>query len=408
MSMSLAKLLVLPTTMLTVAMSGASCGLLLVDDFQDGTTQGWTSGSANPNPPIWASGGPDGPGDGYLRIESNGLAGPGGNLVAFNTDQWSGDYAAAGVVAVRAELRNLGETDLVIRLLVEGSGGSFLTAAAASLPVGGEWQRVVWPTAALSGIADPGLVLSGVTKLRILHAPTPDDAEPLAGVLGVDDVTALSGDVCLDAGLARGELALCRVYCERLDCDQEPGPGRACDAIEARFERRNGQPPPCALDGDGDGWADDLDNCPDDPNPLQSDRDGDGIGDVCDNCPDDPNPNQTGDVCECPCFDGADIAELIDTLSDTTTYQDLVCFDERPDVKPLTFVSAVRIDSAPCGSASEDCSALAAEFTEDNACQYNPAAPADQVLVGEISEAQREACRGLILDEAEGAGLHCD
>ncbi len=38
----------------------------------------------------------------------------------------------------------------------------------------------------------------------------------------------------------------------------------------------------CALDADGDGLPDDVDNCPDNENPDQGDSDGDGIGDVCD------------------------------------------------------------------------------------------------------------------------------
>ena len=39
---------------------------------------------------------------------------------------------------------------------------------------------------------------------------------------------------------------------------------------------------PPKADGDGDGIADDCDNCPDDYNPDQADSDEDGIGDVCD------------------------------------------------------------------------------------------------------------------------------
>jgi hypothetical protein len=38
-------------------------------------------------------------------------------------------------------------------------------------------------------------------------------------------------------------------------------------------------------DADGDGIADDEDNCPTEPNRNQSDADTDGVGDTCDTCP---------------------------------------------------------------------------------------------------------------------------
>jgi hypothetical protein len=47
-----------------------------------------------------------------------------------------------------------------------------------------------------------------------------------------------------------------------------------------------------APDSDGDGIADNADNCPALPNPLQQDADDDGVGDVCDNCPYGANPCQ--------------------------------------------------------------------------------------------------------------------
>ncbi|MFH1532659.1 MAG: N-acetylmuramoyl-L-alanine amidase [Pseudomonadota bacterium] len=42
------------------------------------------------------------------------------------------------------------------------------------------------------------------------------------------------------------------------------------------------QPASPAPDGDGDGVADEVDNCPDAPNEDQADGDGDGVGDACD------------------------------------------------------------------------------------------------------------------------------
>ncbi len=61
-------------------------------------------------------------------------------------------------------------------------------------------------------------------------------------------------------------------------------------------------------DEDGDGYADDVDNCPTRYNPGQDDFDGDGVGNDCDNCLEDYNPDQldgdedrVGDACDnCP------------------------------------------------------------------------------------------------------------
>ncbi len=71
---------------------------------------------------------------------------------------------------------------------------------------------------------------------------------------------------------------------------------------------------PVADDGDGDGVADDVDNCPDDVNPAQGDADDDGRGNACDNCATVGNDAQldgdgdgTGDACDnCPELAGVD------------------------------------------------------------------------------------------------------
>ena len=63
--------------------------------------------------------------------------------------------------------------------------------------------------------------------------------------------------------------------------------------------------PPLGQDTDGDGVADNLDNCPALANADQADGDGDGVGDVCDNCVDTANTSQAdadgddaGDACD--------------------------------------------------------------------------------------------------------------
>jgi hypothetical protein len=71
-------------------------------------------------------------------------------------------------------------------------------------------------------------------------------------------------------------------------------------------------------DYDGDGIADDFDNCPFVANRDQADQDGDKIGDACDNCTTTANPDQSdingngiGDVCDAD-MDGDTIPNTAD------------------------------------------------------------------------------------------------
>jgi hypothetical protein len=59
-------------------------------------------------------------------------------------------------------------------------------------------------------------------------------------------------------------------------CDTSPGSGNGVCAQGQQFGNPN------AGDGDGDGWGDLCDNCPEDLNPAQADFDANGLGDVCD------------------------------------------------------------------------------------------------------------------------------
>jgi predicted CXXCH cytochrome family protein len=67
-------------------------------------------------------------------------------------------------------------------------------------------------------------------------------------------------------------------------------------------------------DWDGDGIADETDNCPTRYNPDQADGDGDGVGDVCDKCPEvfdpdqsDPDEDAIGSTCDnCPLLHSLD------------------------------------------------------------------------------------------------------
>ena len=78
-----------------------------------------------------------------------------------------------------------------------------------------------------------------------------------------------------------------------------------------------------AIDSDGDGIGDDVDNCPLVPNNDQTNSDGDSFGDACDNCPAMDNEDQAdidmdgvGDVCDA-CDDSIGPEFMVVTQTDT-------------------------------------------------------------------------------------------
>jgi hypothetical protein len=173
-----------------------------IDTFEGLTTDDWIAGLLGSVPPVppqtIADGGPNGTGDAFLQITAVGGAGPGSRLVAINPAQWAGDYLTAGVTVIKMDLRNLGATDLTIRLLFEDPMGAppadeAVTTLGFFLPPGSGWMSAFFPI----GVADltvltgnASALLSNTTLLRIIDAPTAGDAVPIVGQLGVDNIEA--------------------------------------------------------------------------------------------------------------------------------------------------------------------------------------------------------------------------
>jgi len=182
-----------------------------VDDFQDGTLQGWGSGLSNPNGPANENGrGPGGEGDRALvATATGGPVAAGAKIVIFNQAQWTGNFLDAGVNALRADLHNLSDEDMTIRVALRGSGGAFATVHGVELPGGEEGfvsaafslapEDLTWVG---DGSNDVMATLGSVTELRILHTTEPDQrGDPVEGQLAVDNVTALD---CA-SGLAKAD-----------------------------------------------------------------------------------------------------------------------------------------------------------------------------------------------------------
>ncbi len=189
----------------TAATLGAQPAANHVDDFEDGTTQGWGVGDlTHPAPPSVVAGGWKGLEDHFLMLSSFGGQGPGSRMSVLNFSQWSGNFLAAGYAGIGMYVRNFGTEDLFLRLLfVNFPVAGPPTDAAASLnaihvPAGSDWMRIVFPIDLASlgsvGFGTPAGALSDVNELRLFHNPEFGFGGPNVGapavnaLLGVDDV----------------------------------------------------------------------------------------------------------------------------------------------------------------------------------------------------------------------------
>ena len=174
------------------------------DTFETETTEGWFAGGGPfgqfpPVPPtVVLDGGPAGAGDAFLQVTSNGTAGPGGRLVAMNLSQWAGDYTT--IAGIQMDVRNLGQTDLTLRLYLEnpipGPPTDDAVSQGIALPTGGNWQTVFFPLDAASLTllnGDLNNLLPAVTVLRLIHSPGAGFPPPqIAAVIGVDNIVAVA------------------------------------------------------------------------------------------------------------------------------------------------------------------------------------------------------------------------
>jgi hypothetical protein len=146
-------------------------------------------------------------GDGFLRLQSNGIEGPGGRLSAYNLMQWTGDYRAAGIGAIAFNARNSGNSDIFLRLLwvdfpdVPGPPQNGAVSQGVLLRAGGDWQHYVFdisPAAISALFGNAELAMRDADELRFFHNPAPvfggpPNSSPLiAATLDLDNITAVA------------------------------------------------------------------------------------------------------------------------------------------------------------------------------------------------------------------------
>lgn len=193
----------------------------VLDDFEDGTNQGWGNGGnagagAVTMTTSLPDAGPAGIGDTAIDV------GFGNRAVIINTDaRWTGNYTAAGVEAVRLDINNTGNNTVDLRIGIRGpdagtggSGGSWVTAAQSVAP-GSGWVTLIFPlresdlsnTDEFGGVGfDPAVALSDVQQIRLIdnndpfdlfRGRTDSDGYILDNIGTLIEPTALKGDVDL-------------------------------------------------------------------------------------------------------------------------------------------------------------------------------------------------------------------
>lgn len=178
-----------------------------IDTFEiGGDPANWGGGKAPfSSPPAQvADGGPTGLGDGYLEVGVDGF-----HLGTNNESQWTGDYFANNVSSIEMDVARIaGPSDVSLRVLLFGPGGTWASTALAPTMTGPGWQHlsftldnatfthVTGSFKVPDGTGSLADTLSDVTNLLIRHdysTPTiPGNHPPhITATVGIDNIAAV-------------------------------------------------------------------------------------------------------------------------------------------------------------------------------------------------------------------------
>ena len=179
-----------------------------VDTFEiGGDVANWTGGNPTYSPPPAqvADGGPTGVGDGYLQIEVSGF-----HLGTNNeAGQWSGNYFANNISSIEMDVARIaGPSDVSLRVVLFGPGGTWASTALAPTMSGPGWQHLSFTLDNANFTYVPGSIkvpdgtglltdtLANVTEVLIRHdslTPTIPGQHPphITATVGIDNIAAV-------------------------------------------------------------------------------------------------------------------------------------------------------------------------------------------------------------------------
>lgn len=154
-----------------------------IDDFQDGSSAGWSVNNGFINVPTAQDQGPVGTGDYALFMSTSDMRVS--RLVVLNVAQWKGNWTGTGVKQVSLNVRNPNAFDLSMRLGIagpsgQGPGGSGDTYVTDSITVAADdsWHALTFNVTSSAfhstGGTDIVTALTDVTQFRVIH--NPDDS----------------------------------------------------------------------------------------------------------------------------------------------------------------------------------------------------------------------------------------
>lgn len=185
--------------------STVACGATLqTDDFQSGTTEGWTDGVIMA-PTLQTTGGPAGLDDAFLMLSTSSPTGPGSNLSSFNgSSDWAGDYTSLGAGSVMVDMMNpIGSSTLEMRLVLFGPlnvSQRWTSTLSAVVPNDGLWRSFEFSLAEedltrVAGFSNHVDLMGNVNRVMLRHdtgAPSPGGAS-ISARLGIDNVSLVAG-----------------------------------------------------------------------------------------------------------------------------------------------------------------------------------------------------------------------
>ncbi len=125
--------------------ANVSAEQIILNDFNDGTTQGWGKGSAAEQPLTPET---EADGNGYLKLlsEGEGSTNSDTKIVFFNgSGEWRGNFNAKGVQSITARFKNMGSADVELHVAFGNTladlRARWVTTKGAVIPNDGEWHE---------------------------------------------------------------------------------------------------------------------------------------------------------------------------------------------------------------------------------------------------------------------------